>query len=71
MGKSFAPSLNSEKTNQLNTNAPGKPKQVTSKQKPKPIVLVVLTIANFGVSVISAGTIHDLGRVKVPGTGPL
>jgi hypothetical protein len=34
MGKSFAPSLISEKTNQLNTNAPGKPKQVTSKQKP-------------------------------------
>ena len=28
--------------------------------------------ANFGVgSVISAGTIHDLRRVKVPGTGPL
>ena len=32
----------------------------------KPIVLVVL-----GGSVISAGTIHDLRRVKVPGTGPL
>jgi ABC-type cobalt transport system substrate-binding protein len=38
----------------------------------KPIILVVLTTANFGGgSVISAGTIHDLGRVKVPGTGPL
>ena len=38
----------------------------------KPIVLVVLTTANFGGgSVISAGTIHDLRRVKVPGTGPL
>jgi hypothetical protein len=36
------------------------------------IVLVVLTTANFGGgSVISAGTIHDLRRVKVPGTGPL
>jgi hypothetical protein len=32
---------------------------------------VVLTTANFGVSVISAGTIHDLGRVKVPGTNQL
>ena len=40
----------------------------------KPIVLVVLTTANLGgggVSVISARTIHDLRRVKVPGTGPL
>ena len=36
------------------------------------IVLVVLTTANFeGGSVISAGTIHDLRRVKVPGTSPL
>jgi hypothetical protein len=35
------------------------------------IVLVVLTTANFGGSVISAGTIHDLRQVKVPGTGPL
>jgi hypothetical protein len=35
------------------------------------IVLVVLTTANFGGSVISAGTVHDLRRVKVPGTGPL
>jgi hypothetical protein len=35
------------------------------------IVLVVFTTANFGGSVISAGTIHDLRRVKVPGTGPL
>ena len=36
------------------------------------IVLVVLTTANlWGGSVISAGTIHDLRRVKVPGTGPL
>jgi hypothetical protein len=36
------------------------------------IVLVVLTTDNFGGgSVISAGTIHDLRRVKVPGTGPL
>ena len=35
------------------------------------IVLVVLTTANFGGSVISTGTIHDLRRVKVPGTGPL
>jgi hypothetical protein len=38
------------------------------------IVLVVLTTVNFGGcggSVISAGTIHDLRRVKVPGTGPL
>jgi hypothetical protein len=36
------------------------------------IVLVVLTTDNFGEgSVISAGTIHDLRRVKVPGTGPL
>jgi hypothetical protein len=25
----------------------------------------------LGNSVISAGTIHDLRRVKVPGTGPL
>jgi hypothetical protein len=25
----------------------------------------------LGGSVISAGTIHDLRRVKVPGTGPL
>jgi hypothetical protein len=25
----------------------------------------------LGDSVISAGTIHDLRRVKVPGTGPL
>jgi hypothetical protein len=32
---------------------------------------MVLTTANFGGSVISAGTIHDLRRVKVPGTGPL
>ena len=39
----------------------------------KPIVPVVLTTANFfwGGSVISTGTIHDLRRVKVPGTGPL
>ena len=37
----------------------------------KPIVLVVLTTANFGGSVISAGTIHDLRQVKVLGTGPL
>jgi hypothetical protein len=34
------------------------------------IVLVVLTTANFG-GLISAGTIHDLRWVKVPGTGPL
>jgi hypothetical protein len=32
---------------------------------------VVLTTANFGGLVISAGTMHDLRRVKVPGTSPL
>ena len=42
------------------------------KNIPQAIVLVVLTTANFGGgSVISAGTIHDLRRVKVPGTGLL
>ena len=39
----------------------------------KPIVPVVLTTANFfwEGSLISTGTIHDLRRVTVPGTGPL